>query len=143
MNMSHGETVIQKPINEYAVYLKSLLPANIPDTYALKPMFKNISSEENIRNGVIAFRDFMYLFCDRLISDGHLYAKPQKTKNQLDYPFLKNMNHLLIDIGYNGSLNESGESLLISEIPSFTDIKPKIPASKPVSYTHLTLPTKA
>ena len=61
MNMSHGETVIQKPINEYAVYLKSLLPANIPDTYALKPMFKNISSEENIRNGVIAFRDFMYL----------------------------------------------------------------------------------
>lgn len=134
MNMSHGETVIQKPINEYAVYLKSLLPANIPDTYALKPMFKNISSEENIRNGVIAFRDFMYLFCDRLISDGHLYAKPQKTKNQLDYPFLKNMNHLLIDIGYNGSLNESGESLLISEIPSFTDIKPKIPASKQMEY---------
>ena len=40
MNMSHGETVIQKPINEYAVYLKSLLPANIPDTYALEPMFK-------------------------------------------------------------------------------------------------------
>ncbi len=51
-------------------------------------MFENVASEENIPNGVIAFRDFIYLFCDRLISDGHLYAKPQKTKNQIDYPFL-------------------------------------------------------
>lgn len=67
-------------------------------------MFENVASEENIRNGVIAFRDFVYLFCDRLISDGHLYAKPQKTKNPTDYPFLHNVNHLLIDIGNHSKL---------------------------------------
>lgn len=134
MSTSHGGTVMQKPISEYAVYLKSLIPVNIPDAYALKPMFSTVSSEENIRNGVIAFSGFLHMFCDRLISDGHLYAKPQKTKNPLDYPFLKNMNRLLIDIGYNGSLNESGESLLVPEIPSFTSIKPKIPASKQMEY---------
>ena len=134
MSTSHGETVMQKPISAYAFYLKSLIPADIPDTYELKPKFKNVASEENIHKGVIAFRDFLYVFCDRLISDGYLYAKPQKTKNPSDYPFLKKMNHLLIDIGYNGRLNESGDSLLVSEIPSFTSIKPKIPASKQMEY---------
>lgn len=132
MSTSHGEIVTQKPINEYAKYLKNLIPANIPDTYALKPIFENVAREENIRNGVIAFRDFLYLFCDRLISDGHLYSKPQKTKNPTDYPFLNNINLLLIDIGYHGKLAECGDSLLLTEIPSFTAPKPKIPVSKQI-----------
>lgn len=132
MSTNHGETLMQKPISEYARYIKNLIPANIPETYTLKPMFENIASEENIRNGVIAFRDFIYLFCDRLISDGHLYAKPQKTKNPADYPFLHNVNHLLIDIGNHSKLAESGDSLLITEIPSFTAPKPKIPVSKQI-----------
>ena len=132
MSTDHGEIVTQKPINEYAKYIKNLIPANIPEIYALKPMFENVASEENIRNGVIAFRDFLYLFCDRLIADGHLYAKPQKTKNPDDYPFLNNINHLLIDIGYHSKLAESGGSLLITEIPSFTAPKPKIPVSKQI-----------
>ncbi len=130
MSTNHGDAVMQKPISEYAAYVTSLIPANIPDAYALKSMFENVASEESIRIGVVAFRDFLYLFCDRLISDGHLYTKPQKTKNPTDYPFLNNINHLLIDIGYNSKLNESGESLLIAEIPSFTAPKPKIPVSK-------------
>jgi len=132
MSANHGDIVTQKPINEYAKYIKNLIPANIPKTYALKPMFENVASEENIRNGVIAFRDFLYLFCDRLISEGHLYAKPQKTKNPTDYPFLNNINHLLIDIGYHSKLAESGDSLLITEIPSFTTPKPKVPSSKQI-----------
>ena len=85
MSSSHGETVMQKPINEYALYLKSLIPKNIPKIYALNPMFENVADEENIRNGIIAFRDYLYLFCERLISDGHLYSKPRKTKNLEDY----------------------------------------------------------
>lgn len=129
MSTSHGETVIQKPISEYAKYMKNLIPANIPEAYTLKHMFKNVASEENVRNGVIAFRDFLYIFCDRLISDGHLYVKPQKTKSPNNYPFLQNVNRLLIDIGYYGKLDESGSSLLVTEIPAFTNSKSKIPVS--------------
>ena len=132
MSTNHGEEVIQKPISEYANYIKNLIPANIPETYALKPIFKNVASEEKIRSGVIAFRDFLYLFCSRLISDGHLYAKPQKTKNPADYPFLNNINHMLIDIGYYGKPAENGNSLLITEIPLFTSSKPKISFSKQI-----------
>lgn len=117
----HGGPVTQKPISEIAKYIKNLIPANIPKTYALKPMFNNVASEDNIRNGVIAFRDFLYLFCDRLISDGHLYVKMQKNpKSETDYPFLYSITDLLADIGYHSKLSKSGDSLLITEIPSFT-----------------------
>ena len=130
MDISHGEIEMQKPIGDYAKYIKNLIPANIPETYALKPMFEDVAKEENIRKGVIAFKDFLYLFCDRLISDGHLYSKPQKTKNPTDYPFLHHMNALLLDIGYHGKPAEGGDSLWMAEIPSFTAQKPKIPVSK-------------
>ena len=130
MSASHGEIAMQKPIGKYAKFIKSLLPVNIPEAYALKPMFKGIASEEDIRKGVIAFRDFLYLLCDRLILDGNLYAKPKKTKNLTDYPFLHNINNLLNDIGYYSKLAESGDSLLITEIPSFAAPRSKIPASK-------------
>ncbi len=120
MSTYHGP-VTQKTISEIAKYIKNLIPANIPETYALKPMFENVASEEDIRNGVIVFRDFLYLFCDRLISDGHLYFKLKKNpRNATDYPFLYNITDLLSDIGYHSKLTESGDSLLITEIPSFT-----------------------
>lgn len=130
MSSDHGETVMQKPINEYALYIKNMIPADIPENYKLKPMFENVAGEENIRNGIIAFRDYLYIFCDRLITDGHLYSKPRKTKKLDDYPFLNNINHLLIEIGSHGKFHENGNSLLISEIPLFTASKPKIPFSK-------------
>jgi hypothetical protein len=110
----------QKSISEIAKYLKNLVPANIPETYTLKPMFKNVASEEDIRNGVIAFRDFLNLFYDHLISEGHLYFKLQKKpKSATDYPFLYNITDLLADIGYYGKLSENGDALVITELPSF------------------------
>jgi len=115
------EPLTVKPISQVAKFLKNLIPANIPKTYALKPMFENISTETNIRNGVVAFRDFLYLFCDRLISDGHLYAKaPKKPSSMADYPFLHNISNLLVDIGYHGSLAERGDSLLVTRLPLCT-----------------------
>jgi hypothetical protein len=78
--MSTYHEVTIKPISEVAEFLKKLIPANIPETYALKPIFENLASEVDIRNGVVAFRDFLYLFFDCLISNGHLYAKPPKNR---------------------------------------------------------------
>ncbi|WMM26010.1 hypothetical protein RBU61_04875 [Tissierella sp. MB52-C2] len=141
MSIHHGGTVALKPISEVAKFQKNLIPANIPEVYALKPIFENVAREENIRNGVIAFRDFIYLFFDRLISDGHLFAKPpKKPKSMTDYPFLHNVTNLLVDIGYHSKLAENGDSLLITEIPLFTAsvdengkrTKPKIPASNQI-----------
>ncbi len=36
MSINHGEILMQKPISQYARYMKNLTPTNIPETYALK-----------------------------------------------------------------------------------------------------------
>jgi len=138
MSNQHGEAVVLKPISEVAKYLKNMIPVDIPETYALKPLFKSIASEEEIRSGVIAFRDFMLLFCARLATDGHIYAKaPNKPSGTTDYPFLHNVTNLLVEIGYHGILTDTGKSLLVTELPSCIPTidekgkkkSPKIPAS--------------
>lgn len=137
MSTQHGPIII-KPIKEVAEYIKNQIPANIPENYALKPMFIKIASEDNIRKGIIAFRDFLYLFCDCLTSDGDLFAKPPKKPTSMaDYPFLFNATNLLVEIGYHSKLVKNGDSLSIKVIPSCTAstdskgklINPKISAS--------------
>jgi len=118
MESRHGGVVALKPINEVAIFMKNLVPANIPETYALKPVIENIASTENVYKGVIAFRDFIYALCDCLISDGHTYAKPpNKPAHAADYPFLYYITNLLVDVGYHGKLVENGDSLALTGIP--------------------------
>jgi len=59
--------VTLKPISDVAGYLKNLIPASIPEAYAIKPRLESVAGEERIRSGIVAFRDFLYLLCDRLI----------------------------------------------------------------------------
>lgn len=149
MSTQHGGPVILKPISEFAEYLKNLIPATIPENYAIKPLFESIANEETLRNGVIAFRDFLYSFCGHLVSDGHLYIKPKKNpQNMTDYPFVHNITNLLTDIGYHGKLSPDGDLLFIADLPlcsTTTDakgkiIKPKISASGQVEcFRFLTL----
>jgi hypothetical protein len=124
MSGEHGGPIKLKPIGEVAEHIKNLLPVNIPEFYPLKPRFKSIASEEKIRKGVVAYRDFLRLFLNRVISDGHLYFAPlKKPKNTHDYPFLCDVADLLADIGYNGILSDSGDSILITNISSSNALK--------------------
>jgi len=110
--------IIIKPIEEVAKYKRTLIPAHISEMYALKPMYENITSADTIRNGVIAFRDFLYLFFDRLIEKGQLYAKPpRKPTGMDDYPFLHYITNILVEIGYNGKLSENEDILVVTKIP--------------------------
>ncbi|HHV30082.1 MAG TPA: hypothetical protein GXX73_10910, partial [Clostridium sp.] len=121
---------MQNTISDMARYLKNIIPRNIPETYTVKAMFKHISGEENIRKGILAFRDFLYLICDRLIDDGSLYDKPVKnTQNNnyhpslpVSYPFLNNVKSILFNIGYHGELIENGESILLDDLKLLTSV---------------------
>jgi len=113
--------IILKPIDEVAKYKRTLIPARIPDVYALKPMFVSIASEKDIRNGVIAFRDFLYVLFGRLTSEGHLYAKPpKKPASMADYPFLHYLTNILVEIGYHGEFTDNGGSLTVAKMPLAT-----------------------
>ena len=117
-------------ISDMARYIKNIIPPNIPETYTIKAVFKDIAGEENIRNGILAFRDFLYLMCDRLIADGSLYDKPAKTTQNNDshpslpvsYPFLNNVKSILFNIGYHGKLIENGGSILLDDLRLLTSV---------------------
>ena len=110
----------QKTLKDAAAYLKAIIPANIPESYTLKPMFKKVSSEENIRRGILAYRDFLYLLCDRLIDDGNLYDKPVKNTGshlslEVRFPLLYNINNVLFKIGFHGKLADNHDSLILRD----------------------------
>ncbi|MBM7614325.1 hypothetical protein [Alkaliphilus hydrothermalis] len=121
---------MQYAISDMARYIKNIIPPNIPETYSLNAIFEHVSGEENIRKGVLAFRDLLYLVCDRLIDDGSLYDKPVKNKQTnashlslpVSYPFLNNVKSILFNIGYHGELMENGESILIDDIKILTSV---------------------
>jgi hypothetical protein len=110
----------QKTLKDAAAYLKGIIPVNIPESYALKPMFKKVSGEENIRSGILAYRDFLYLLCDRLIANGDLYDKPVKNIDshlsmEVRFPLLYNVNNVLFKIGYHGKLADNHKSLILRD----------------------------
>jgi len=114
---------MQKSIADMAKYIKNIIPENIPETYPLKQLFNGIGDDETIRNGVVSFRDFLYLVCDQLIADGSLHDKPSKAANKdahgvslpVAYPFLNDVKNVLFNIGYHGILAEDGTSILLGD----------------------------
>jgi len=113
--------IILKPIDEVAKYKRTLIPTHIPDGYALKSIFEELANEEAVRNGVIAFRDFLHTFFDCLISDGHQFAvPPKKPAGMADYPFLHYVTNILVEIGYHGILSKNKDLLIVSKMPLCT-----------------------
>lgn len=123
-----------KTLKDMAKHLKNVITPEIPETYAINPMFKNISNEEDIREGVLAFRNFLYRFCDALIAEGDSYDNHKKIAHEFDdrvtisvyYPFLHNVKCLLLNIGFHGVPTESARSLTVGN----NIFNTKIPVSK-------------
>jgi hypothetical protein len=125
---------MQKTLSEISEYIKILIPADIPKNYQLKAVLTKISNEDNIRSGVLAFRDFLYQLYDCLIADGRLYeAQHKKAKNEksghgnvaslaVGYPFLNNITSVLINIGYYGKIAKNGDSIMFSNLQSLTSV---------------------
>lgn len=125
---------MRKTLKDMAKHLKNVITSEIPETYAINPMFENISNEEDIQEGVLAFRNFLYRFCDVLIVEGDSYDNHKKIAHAFDdrvtisvyFPFLHNMKCLLLNIGFHGLLTESAGSLTVGN----NIFNTKIPVSK-------------
>lgn len=123
-----------KTLKDMAKHLKNVITSEIPEAYEINPMFKGISSEEDIREGVLAFRNFLYHLCDVLIVEGDSYDSHKKNAHAFDdrvtisvyFPFLHNVKCLLLNIGYNGVLTENAQSLIVGN----NIFNTKIPVSK-------------
>lgn len=115
-------TLKQKTLGDMAQFIRNFIPSDIPEEYPIKAEIRKISSEENIRSGILAFRDFLSFILDCLADSGSLYEKPAKnTQNDVshtslavNYPFLNNVKSILINIGYHGELTNNGNSIMLN-----------------------------
>ena len=110
-----------KPLKDFAKHMKDLIQ-DIPADYAIDSLYKSIANEDGIRNGIVAFRGFLCQFFDCIIENAHLHDKPKPNTNRvwgginftMDYPFLRDMSAVLMNIGIYGELNASGDALVLS-----------------------------
>lgn len=116
---------MQNKTSDMAKFLKNIIPSYIPKSFPIKPLFKDISSAENIISGVIAFKDFLHKLFDCLIEEGAKYDKPSKDTRDVShpslpvsFPFINNVKSILFNIGYHGII--VGDTLLIQDIDLLT-----------------------
>ena len=122
---------MKKTIGDAARHIKSIIPPEATKEYGVNPMLLSIANEENIRDGIAAFRGFLIRLYDVLIADSHLYGGDKgmdehQSAAYFIFPFIDNLQRLLLNIGIHGALSNDGESI-ISGSEIFND---EISASK-------------
>ncbi len=111
-------------------FLIDILPNTFLDNYSIKEVFKDISSDKNIRNGVVAFKEFLYKLYNYIITDNTLKEKPTREVHEfmdnsslpIDFPFLNILQSILVNIGFYGTLCDNESSILIEDFEVLTII---------------------
>lgn len=111
---------MRKTLQDVTSYLKGIMVPKTFEAYEINPVFTNISDEESIRKGVLAFRSFLSRFYDVLYTKGNVYDNSKKVAHEYEnrtslsvyYPFLHNVRTILINIGYHGIPVENTKSLV-------------------------------
>ncbi|MCL2361675.1 MAG: hypothetical protein FWC73_07680 [Defluviitaleaceae bacterium] len=109
---------MRKNLKSMANHLRSLILPETREAYEIKLVFKDISSDANIREGVLAFRAFLLRFCDVLEQNSDLYDKPKKMGKEhlsaifYNFPFLDNAKKLLLNIGLTGELTTDAAAII-------------------------------
>lgn len=103
---------MRKTLSDVASYLKEIMVPDTHEAYAINPAYTYVSTEEGIREGILALRRFLARLYDRVIAEGHTYDNTKKVAHEYEnrtslsvyYPFLHNINTMLISMGYHGEL---------------------------------------
>ncbi len=102
-----------KKLGDVAKYIKTLIPANIPEDFKVKPRLRDVADEETVRKSVPMFRDFLYRLCDQLMQDDIPNNKPSQEKDAVnlstEYPFLNNLKSILFNLGSYGEQVHRGQ----------------------------------
>lgn len=108
-----------KTLIEVAGYLKEILVPETQETYRISATYANLLPEDTIRKGVTALRAFLEKFYLSLCEKGELYDKKKKVAHENEnrislsyYPFLYNINIILIRMGYFGVLEKDNQTLV-------------------------------
>lgn len=111
---------MRKTLTDLARYLTCTLVPETQDSYGIKPVYELAASPEMIREGVLAFRPFLCRLFDELEDAGDIYDTSKKVAHEYEnrtglsvyFPFLHNVNTMLIRMGYYGTLEKDAEVLV-------------------------------
>ncbi|WP_406241873.1 hypothetical protein ACF3M2_12465 [Tissierella carlieri] len=104
---------MRKTLQDVAGYLKEIMVPETHEAYAINPTYTNVSLEETIGEGVLAFRAFLVWPYDFLYAKGDVYDSSKKVAHEYEnhitlsvyYPFLHNVSTILMNIGYHTTKN--------------------------------------
>lgn len=106
---------MRKTLVALAGYLKTIVVPETEEAYAVNPVFEAVSTDEKIRESVRAFHVFLCRIFDVLIAKGDAHDQHKKVAHEYEnrttlsvyYPFLHNVNMLLMRMGFHGVLIEN------------------------------------
>jgi hypothetical protein len=111
---------MHKPISEMAAYLQNLLPPEIPQAFEVDPMFQVDITEEDINEGIPAFRNFLHLLYDHVIAEGSPFDKPKRESHNTNvnssYPFILHLAVFMMNMGLHGIVSDKKDSLFLNEL---------------------------
>lgn len=119
---------MDRTVGDLARLLKTYVPKEIPQDYSIKSMFKAVADENEIKEGVEAFRDFLMTVYDALIKDDTVNDIIQKGKKKysdeatitVEYPFVNQIKSIFMNVGEHGILSEDHTSFLIPSWEKFS-----------------------
>lgn len=100
--------------------MKEIMVPETHDAYPVSSAYTSVSTEESIWAGVRALRAFLARLFDEVIEKGSIFDNTKKVAHEYEnrtslsvyYPFLHNINTMLISIGYHGVFAEDAQSLV-------------------------------
>ena len=134
------ELNMKKDLSYVCNYLKALVIPDMPDDFVVAEKFKHGLTEDEIRKGILAFRDFLYVLFDKLAADKDKIDVKTGSKYDIDgyigdngdgnifkcFPSICDLGIILFSLGFHGILETSHENkLTVNSEDLFTVISPK------------------
>lgn|GEM_PF-130378 len=129
------KTQLKKNLSDVCNYMKAIIIPDIPDDFVVAEPFRHGITDDKIRKGIGAFREFLYKLYDKLAKDkdkidvetGRDFdpnlGEVSSYKNYMGaiykcFPVMNDISVILFNLGYHGKLEKSkliltGKSLLM------------------------------
>ena len=105
-------------------YMKAMVISHMPDDFKVAEKFRHDLTDDEIRKGIDAFREFLYAFYDKLSADKdkidvytrdnfNPYDKRDKANARVCFPTIFDLTVILFSLGFHGRLEPKEKRLTV------------------------------
>ncbi len=115
---------MKKDLTDICTYMKSIVIPNIPDDFKVAEKFRNGLTDDEIRKGINAFREFLYALYDKLAADKDIidvstrdnynpYEHHDRSNVRMCFPTITDLTMILFSLGIRGRLEMEEKRLTV------------------------------